>query len=90
VCKAENSDGPACRRCKADLQPLFALEARRRQELAAGRRALAEARWTDALHHAATANALSSDGESRRLLAVASLMNHDYASAWRLYRQETQ
>src|SRR5262249_17865113 len=29
VCKAENAQGPACRRCKADLSLLFAVEARR-------------------------------------------------------------
>jgi hypothetical protein len=87
VCKAENAEGAQCRRCKADLQPLFALENRRRHEIAAARRCLAEHRWPDALRHAATADRLQSDTASRRLLAVASLLNHDYATAWELYRR---
>ena len=32
VCKAENAQGPNCRRCKADLSLLFALEDRRARE----------------------------------------------------------
>ena len=34
ACKADNAQGPACRRCKADLSPLWALEARREALLA--------------------------------------------------------
>ena len=34
VCKADNSQGPQCRRCKADLSLLFALEEQRRRTLA--------------------------------------------------------
>ena len=33
VCKAENADAPQCRRCKADLSLLVALEQRRAQAL---------------------------------------------------------
>ena len=89
VCKADNSEGPQCRRCKVDLQPLFALEEHRRQEMAAAQRALVEGRWRDALRHAVRADSLQSDTESRRLLAVASLVSHDYATALRVYRLAT-
>jgi hypothetical protein len=87
VCKAENVQGPQCRRCKADLALLVAVEARRRQELQAARRCLAAGLWAQALTHAAEAHWLQSDEESRQLLAVASLLNRDFASAWYYYRE---
>jgi hypothetical protein len=37
VCKADNAQGPQCRRCKADLTVLFDLEAARRARLDAAR-----------------------------------------------------
>ncbi len=86
VCKAENVQGPQCRRCKADLSLLFALEGRRRQEMQAARRCLSAGQWTRALTHAAEAYWLQRDEESRRLLAVACLLNRDFASAWYYYR----
>jgi predicted amidophosphoribosyltransferase len=86
VCKAENVQGPQCRRCKADLALLFALEGRQRQEAQAARRCLAAGHWAQALAHAAQAYWLRSDAESRRLLAVACLLNRDFSSAWYYYR----
>jgi hypothetical protein len=86
VCKAENVQGPQCRRCKADLGLLFALEGRRRQELGAARRSLASGRWPEAVRHAAQAHWMRRDEESRRLLAVAHLLNRDFPAAWRCYR----
>jgi hypothetical protein len=41
VCKAENDQGPACRRCKADLALLWAVEARREALLISARQRLA-------------------------------------------------
>ncbi len=86
VCKAENVQGPQCRRCKADLALLFALEGSRRQEVQAVRRCLAAGEWAQALSHAARAYWLRQDEESRRLLAVACLLNRDFPSAWYYYR----
>ena len=40
-CRASNDTGPACRRCKADLALLFALEANRAEHFAAARVATA-------------------------------------------------
>jgi hypothetical protein len=88
VCKAENVQGPQCRRCKADLSLLFALEGRRQQALQAARRCLAAGRWAQALAHAAEAHWLRSDKPSRRLLAVAALLNRDFDSAWFYYRED--
>jgi hypothetical protein len=87
VCKADNGQGPLCRRCKADLAPLFDLEAARRARLDAARAAFAEARWAEAGAAAAEAGWLRRDGEAERLLAVARLLGGDFAGAWECYRQ---
>ena len=86
VCKAENAQGPQCRRCKADLAPLFDLEAARRARLDAARQHLAGGRWPEAVAPAAAADRLRSDRESRRLLAMARLLARDFAGAWEGYR----
>jgi hypothetical protein len=86
VCKAENAQGPSCRRCKADLSLLFALEEQRGGALGAARRELAAGRWARAHAEAARADGLRSDGESLRLLAVAALLDRDFHEAWRCYR----
>jgi hypothetical protein len=86
VCKADNNEAPQCRRCKADLSLLLALERRRAQAMAD-----AAARLTSdpggALTVADEADQLRRDEESRRLLAVTRLMNRDFAGALAL-RQE--
>ena len=48
ACKADNAQGPACRRCKADLSLLFALEARRTAVMELARSEGAAGRWTQA------------------------------------------
>ncbi len=87
VCKADNSQGPQCRRCKADLTLLFALEEQRLQALAAAQRCLAEGHWLRALRHAEAGDWMRSDVDSRRLLAVAYLLNRDFAHAWHWYQK---
>jgi len=86
VCKAENSQGPQCRRCKADLSLLFALEGQRIQTLAEARDCLRRGQWQAAIEHAETANRLRGDDESRRLLAMTHLLGRDFALAWQCYR----
>lgn len=86
VCKAENSQGPECRRCKADLSLLFALEEQRRRTMAEARRCLWRGEWQVAKEHVETANWLRCDEDSRQLAAVAYLLNKDYALAWQHYR----
>jgi len=86
VCKADNAQGPQCRRCKADLTPLFDLEAARRARLDAAREHLARGRLPEALAAAGEADWIRRDEESRRLLAVARLLNRDFAGAWACYR----
>ena len=86
VCRAENAAGPLCRRCKADLSLLFALEEERAGQLAGARRDLVEGRWRQAHARAERADHLRSDAESRRVLAVAALLDRDFHQAWRCYR----
>jgi hypothetical protein len=86
VCKAENAQGPACRRCKADLSLLFALEDQRAWALAETRRLLASGQMDEADALADEADGMRSDAESRRLLALTRLMRRDFAGAWACYR----
>jgi hypothetical protein len=86
VCKADNLQGPQCRRCKADLALLFALEDQRRRTLTEARRCLERGQWSDAAHHAATADWLRANEDTQRLLALAHLLAGDFAEAWQTYR----
>jgi hypothetical protein len=85
VCKAPNDTGPRCRRCRADLSLLFTLEERRRTALAEAYRSAARGQWQRALTIAEGVDALRSDDESRRLVAVAYLLQRDFARAWECY-----
>ena len=81
VCRADNAEGPLCRRCKADLSLLFALEEQRRAILDAAQQAASRGDWPDLLSAVERADALRSDDESRRLLATARLLHGDFAGA---------
>jgi hypothetical protein len=85
VCKAENSTGPACRRCKADLSMLFALEEKRDRLLAEARTAVAVGDGREALSAALAANGLRREKDSLKLVAVAALLCRDFHLAWRTY-----
>lgn len=89
VCKAENVAGPACRRCKADLTLVFALEEQRTAALADARIALREGRLREAHAAALRADGLRRDGESCRLAALTALLCRDFGLAWRLRGAET-
>jgi hypothetical protein len=86
VCKADNSTGPACRRCKADLEMLFALEDRRTALLVDSRQALMRNNRHDALHLARAANDLRQDSDTQRWLAVVNLLMGNFGEAWRAYQ----
>jgi hypothetical protein len=81
VCKADNADGPACRRCKADLSLLFELERRRDWCLVEARRCLNAGNHAEACRLALCANGLRADAESQRLVAVTSLLCRQFAQA---------
>jgi hypothetical protein len=83
VCRATNERGPSCRRCKADLSLLFGLREQRQRVLSAAYHEAARGRWRRAIALAQGVEALRADPEVRQLLAVAHLMQGDYAGAWR-------
>lgn len=86
VCKVDNSAGSACRRCKADLGTLFALEEQRAGHLSDTQRAFAEGRFKEALRYAIDANTLRSGADAHRWLAVLHLLNENFGEAWSAYR----
>jgi methylphosphotriester-DNA--protein-cysteine methyltransferase len=86
VCKAAVEQGPQCRRCKAELSLLFAMEDQRHRLLAEASRLLAQDHIPEALTTSAQADALRSDADSWRLLALSHLLRRDFAAAWRYYQ----
>ena len=80
-CKASNESGPACRRCKADLGLLFAVDAARTERMHDARRMLGEARYDDALQSLEEAVKLRRGGDLSRLKAVAFLLKRDFRAA---------
>ena len=88
VCRAEVTQGPQCRRCRADLSLLWELDDQRRRALAEAYRAAAAGHWARTLAIAGGVDALRSDAEARRLLAVCRLLRRDFAGAWEEYRSQ--
>jgi hypothetical protein len=87
VCRAENDRGPACRRCRADLSLLHALDGQRRRVLTTACQCLNRGQGPRAQALAEGADALRRDAESLRLLALCHLLRRDFAQAWRYYRR---
>ena len=65
-CRAANDAGPACRRCKADLSLLFAVDRQRLTRLADARRLAADGHLADALAAADDALALRRGPDAER------------------------
>ena len=86
ACRAENTQGPTCRRCKADLSLLFQLQEQRSRTLAEARRLLAAGQTDEADALADEADWTRSDEQSRRLRAVTRRMLRYFAGAWADYR----
>ena len=88
VCRAANdAAAPTCRRCKADLTLVVAVEARRAGLLGEAKSALAAGDCAAALRHLASAEAVRGGVDVERLKAAAHLANRDFASAWRTYQR---
>jgi Flp pilus assembly protein TadD len=86
-CKASNDTGPACRRCKADLSLLFAVEADRTAAVEHARRLAAESRFPDALTALDRAAHLRRGNDLTGLKAAVLLLARDFAGAVRAYHE---
>ncbi|HZU36079.1 MAG TPA: hypothetical protein VFA18_09230 [Gemmataceae bacterium] len=85
VCKAENAQGPQCRRCRADLSLLFTLETQHQRQLSAARQAVRAGQWEQAETLAGEALAHHSTPEALRLLAVCRLLRRNFMGTLRSY-----
>jgi hypothetical protein len=88
-CKAANDTGPNCRRCKADLSLLFALEERRAVLLASARGLAAEAKYAESLDVLDQAAQLRGGTDVHRLRAAVSLLARDFPAALQAYKYAT-
>jgi hypothetical protein len=86
VCKAENSQGPTCRRCKADLSLLWQLERRREALLGSARECFRRGQWQNAERAALAAVRLRHGGDAGRLIALCRLFERDFSGAWQAYQ----
>jgi methylphosphotriester-DNA--protein-cysteine methyltransferase len=87
VCKAVNEVGVvACRRCRADLALVVAVEARRVGLIAAAKNAISGGKYDEALRSLASAQAVRSGGDVEKLKAVVHLMQRDFSQALTCYR----
>lgn len=85
VCRAENAQGPHCRRCKADLAMLFAIEAEREHGLARAVHCLRDGQPRQAQMILTQLRTLRDGEDLRRLQSLAALLAGDFRRAWRLY-----
>ena len=87
VCRATTDAGPTCRRCKADLSMLFAVEAQRAAHLEEARLALAQGQPDEAFELMCQASELRNGSDIARLNAVLFLRRRDFGEAWRQYQR---
>jgi Flp pilus assembly protein TadD len=83
-CKASNT-ADTCRRCKADLSLLSAVEAVREHHVTLTRRFIAELRTAEALSHLDHAAALRPGDDLRQLRAAVLLVSGRFADALAAY-----
>ncbi|SRR6266545_5823200 len=85
VCRAEHSEGPHCRRCRADLSLLFTLEEQRQRLLEAAAACAVRGDGAGTTHFAAAAHDLRRGEDAARLLVLGHLLRRDFAAAWECY-----
>jgi hypothetical protein len=85
VCRADNTIPPACRRCRADLSLLWALEARRESLVAVAKTAVEAGQFDHALDELVEAEELRAGTEIRRMRACVAVLRGDFESAVRAY-----
>jgi methylphosphotriester-DNA--protein-cysteine methyltransferase len=87
VCKADNATPPTCRRCKADLAMLWAVEDHRRTLVERAKAAMADRQYDDALESLNAAERARPGADLAPLRASATLLAGDFAGAYRVYRE---
>lgn len=85
VCRADNEEKPACRRCRADLSLLWAVEEQRERCLEAARTCLQEGKCEQALVHVRQASALRHGEDADQVAALAHLLGGSFAEALRYH-----
>jgi hypothetical protein len=75
-----------CRRCRADLSLLVALEKERTRFVAAAKLAIACGQGQEALLQAEAAERLRSGDDTDRLVALGHLVRRDFSAAWIKYK----
>lgn len=90
ACRASNDAGPTCRRCRAELQLLFDLEASRLALLNDARRAIHQGDWQSSEAALRQAEHLRQGSDIRQLRAIVYLLRGQFRAAWREYRQVTE
>jgi hypothetical protein len=83
-CRASNETA-TCRRCKADLSLLVAVEERREYHLTLARRFAADLNCADALVHVDHASQLRPADDTRQLRAALLLLNGQFDRALQAY-----
>ena len=83
-CRASNASA-VCRRCRADLSLLAALETRREYHVTLAKRFAAAGRPAEALGHVDQASRLRSAADLKSLRASLLLLSGDFAAAVRAY-----
>src|SRR5216684_3267095 len=81
VCRELNEQGPSCRRCKADLTLLFAIDAQRQARLAAAATAATQCRFDLAAGYLEQADAIRHGSDVAQLQAVLALLRRDFDGA---------
>jgi hypothetical protein len=87
VCRAENAEESACRRCRADLSLLVTVEQARRQAIALSASAAASGDGVTTSRHAQAAHQLRPDAGSWRWQAVGCLLQRDFTGALTYYQR---
>jgi hypothetical protein len=88
ACRAENSQGPNCRRCKAELSMLFTLRQEHEAHLSAAVGALRAGSPAPAIAHLDRAEKIRRDQRIPKLRAAAELLRGRFAVAFGIYLQQ--
>jgi hypothetical protein len=86
VCRAELTSGPQCRRCRADLSLLFAIQHQRQQAVALALALAAGGHGDEVLALADQADQLQHGEDCQLLRALGHLLRGDFAAAWECYQ----